>query len=225
MTGMAPRRGTRAATRFAAPALAVLGLGLLGAGLVPPAKAMLGQFLLDRAWTSGAANPWPGSDLRPVARLVAPRIGAEAVVLDSASGKALAWGPGHVAGTALPGDPGVSGIGGHRDSHLAFIGGLRPGDRVDVERADGGRHAFTVSHGVVVDSRHWRYPAARSGPAVLALTTCWPIDDTSPGPLRLVVFADLADGAADTTADPAGLSVPAPQATMFGRDQGRERTP
>ena len=184
-------RARRWLVRGAVLAPAIAGLALAGDGLWMAAKAELGQVLLQRAWNDGGREPWPGADIRPLARIAAPALGLEAVVLDSASGKAMAWGPGHVRGTALPGAPGLSAIAGHRDSHLAFLGELGPGAELLVER--GGRtHRFRISGAQVVDSRTWRFPADQGGPPRLAISTCWPLDAATPGPLRLVVWAEAA---------------------------------
>ncbi len=188
-------------------ALAVLGAGLVAlggwqaaSGAAGPAKALIGQWLLDAAWertrASGRpARPWGWADVAPVARIAAPRIGASAVVLGDASGEAMAWGPGHVPGTAAPGAPGLSAIAGHRDSHLAFLADLRPGDRLVLETA-GGRVDYRVSHGVVVDSRAWRLPTTQAGVPRLALVTCWPFDGAFDGPLRFVLYAEPVPAAA-----------------------------
>jgi sortase A len=178
-----------AAARAGAALLAALALLPLIDALHHPAKAWLGQVLLERAWRSGAGEPWSGADIRPLARLFAPATGDSVLVLDSASGKAMAWGPGHVAGTATPGAPGLSAVGGHRDSHMAFLGRLGPGDELVLSRSDGRDQVFAVTHAEVVDSRVWRYPAITDGPPRLALTTCWPLDAGTPGPYRLVVYA------------------------------------
>lgn len=171
------------------PALAGVWLAVGGVWMV--AKAELGQVLLQRAWDAGRDAPWPGADMRPLARLSVPALGVEAVVLDSASGEAMAWGPGHVRGTALPGAPGLAAIAGHRDSHLAFLAELGPGAEIRVERS-GKAHRFRVTGAEVVDSRTWRFPTDRDGPPRLALSTCWPLDAQTPGPLRLIVHAEAA---------------------------------
>ncbi|MGF1444907.1 MAG: class GN sortase [Pikeienuella sp.] len=178
-----------------AVALLVFGCMETAKGSAGPIKAAIGQWLLDAAWsetlTSGTpAKPWSWADIRPVARIAAPRIGAEAVVLDMASGEAMAWGPGHVRGTAELGAPGLAAIAGHRDSHLAFLADLRPGDELVLSMADGQDQRYKVSHALVVDARAWRLPARRSGPSTLALTTCWPFDAQEDGPLRFVLFAE-----------------------------------
>lgn len=187
---MRHRTGHRWTLRAALLATFIGGAGVALDGLWMPAKATLGQALLATAWATGSEEPWPGADLRAVARISAPALDMTAYVLDSASGKAMAWGPGHVQGTPLPGDPGLSAIGGHRDSHLAFLGETKPGDTITLERPDRGARRFTVSHAEVVDSRTWRYPVEHDGPPRLALTTCWPLDAQTPGPMRLVVYAE-----------------------------------
>ena len=64
--------------------------------------------------------------------------------LAGVSGRTLAFGPGHVDGTPLPGDPGNSVLSGHRDTHFAFLRELRSGDILlvstgrDARRAESG---------------------------------------------------------------------------------------
>ncbi len=187
-------RARRAATVLALAALA-LGTVETVKGALPPVKAWMGQRLLATAWaetmaTGRPAKPWGWADARAAAHLSAPRIGAAAVVLDAASGEAMAWGPGHVAGTAPLGQPGLAAVAGHRDSHLAFLADLAPGDRLVLTTADGTARPYRVTHALVVDARVWRLPARRTGPRELALATCWPFGSGEDGPLRFVLFAE-----------------------------------
>lgn len=180
---------------LAIAALALTGAGVLGSALWIPAKAALGQHLLESAWARARAGdedtrPWDGADIRPVARLTAPRLGESRIVLDQASGEAMAWGPGHVAGTAALGAPGLSAAAAHRDTHFAFIADLEPGDLLELETVDGRRIAYRVRGGQVVDAERWRFPARFDGPDVLALATCWPFGALEPGPERFILFAD-----------------------------------
>jgi sortase A len=69
-----------------------------------------------------------------VARLVVPSEDVEMIVLAGASGRTLAFGPGHLKGTPLPGQAGNAVISGHRDTHFAFLARLHLADEVDVER-------------------------------------------------------------------------------------------
>ncbi len=183
------------ARRLTALALALTGLGLLGYGLAAPAKARLGQILLDRAFersvVSGAPErPWPWADMAPAARISFPRLGESRIVLDRASGEAMAWGPGLVAGLAPLGGPGLAAIAAHRDTHFALLAEVRPGDLIRVETRSGALLRYRVVGARVVDSRRVSLPLDRLGPERLVLSTCWPFDALTPGPMRFVLFAE-----------------------------------
>lgn len=179
--------------------LCASGLGLLGYALYMPAKATLGQILLERSWRQSQAaaetgtprrfSPWPWADVAPAARLTFPSLGESRLVLDRASGEAMAWGPGHVSGTQPFGAPGISAVAAHRDTHFALLGRVGPGDPIELETPDGARRVYRVVSARVVNAERWRFPTLRSGPNVLALSTCWPLDSMTPGPERLIVFA------------------------------------
>ncbi|MEM1162166.1 MAG: sortase [Pseudomonadota bacterium] len=191
----------RGVLKAAGAAIIFAGLITAAQGAYVPAKAWVGQILLEQAWEEGKATgtdvpPWEWADFAPEARITVPRLGVGTVVLNQASGSAMAWGPGHVAGTAPIGAPGLSAIAGHRDTHLAFTGDLRPGDRVDVDTG-GVTHRFEVRKALVVDSRRWRFESRFSGPSTLVLSTCWPLDAKTPGPLRFIVYADRIEEAQD----------------------------
>lgn len=76
------------------------------------------------------------------------------------AGRTLAFGPGHLSGTAPPGAIGNAVISGHRDTHFAFLSALRVGDGIVVEGRDG-RHRRRAA-----DARHLlslrRSPTRRS---------------------------------------------------------------
>src|SRR5919204_4171778 len=91
--------------------VAIAGAVLFGNGAYLYAKAALGQWLLHRAWaqtlaTGDPVKPWPWADTHPVARLTAPAVDADVLVLAGASGGTLAWGPRHLDDSAPPGAPG-----------------------------------------------------------------------------------------------------------------------
>jgi sortase A len=165
-------------------------------------KAWLAQVLLRDAWqrtqagAAGPVRPWPWADTWPVARLEVPRLGIDEIVLAGGSGRTLAFAPGHVDGTALPGGAGNSVIGGHRDTHFRFLRDLVPGDTVVVTTVDRRRVAYrVVEHRVVRDGA----AAIRLDVdgAWLTLATCYPFDAIVPGgPLRYVVTAAADDPAA-----------------------------
>jgi len=185
---------------FLAPAAVVLamGLALSGQGLWIPAKAALAQVLLERAFERSVATgrpvkPWPWADTWPVARIAFPRLHRAVIVLDGASGQALAFGPGHVAGTPDAGDRGVAVYAAHRDTHFALLGQVRPGDEIVVRRIDGHEARFRMAGARVV-----RWDASGIDPhapgRALALATCWPLDARTHGPLRYVVWAGPSAG-------------------------------
>lgn len=188
-------RARRAPSRLAAALAGAAGLGLLGYGLAVPTKALLGQALLERAFeerlaTGEAVKPWPWADMAPMARIGFPRLGETRIVLDRASGEAMAWGPGHVAGTAALGAPGLSAAAAHRDTHFALLEHVKPGDEITLQTADGRTKRYRVTGGEVVDSRDVGLPIIHEGRDVLALSTCWPFGATTPGPMRFVLFAE-----------------------------------
>jgi sortase A len=185
----------RLATLGLAGLLVALGGWQVGAAGWIHAKAWLAQGLLETAWqrtlaTGEPARPWPWADTWPVARLAAPAHGVELIVLAGGSGRTLAFAPGHLDGSPLPGRPGTSIIGGHRDTHFRFLERVRPGDELVVDDAAGARHRFRVSETRIVDSRTARIEPAGTRPA-LVLVTCYPFDALVPGgPLRYLVIAD-----------------------------------
>ena len=167
-------------TRAAALLLIAFGAWYAGQGAWIHAKAWLAQRLIQHAWTRTLAGermvkPWPWADTWPVARLSVPRLAIERHVLAGAHGATLAFGPGHASGTVPPGEAGNSMVGGHRDTHLAFLGDLRPGDEIVVERRDGARVRYRVDRFQVLDRRDV-WIASQDGPSRLTLVTCYPLD-------------------------------------------------
>lgn len=173
--------------------LAAAGLWQAASAAIIPAKALIAQILLDRAFDRSLAlhrpvKPWPWADMAPVARLSIPRLGVEAVALDSGSGQALAFGPTLLPGTAMPGERGTSVIAAHRDTHFQELGRIREGDVILVEGLDGRATAYRVDGTEVTRWDRFAVSASRST-ARLALVTCYPFGAASRGPHRFVVHA------------------------------------
>lgn len=175
--------------------LLLLGAWYLGRGLYIEAKAQLAQLLIRDAWEKtlagqSAVKPWPWADTWPVARLNMPGRGIELFVLEGANGRAIAFGPGHLQGTPLPGETGNSVIAGHRDTHLAFLRDLQRGDELEVQRRDGRLARYRVKAMEVLDKRD-TWVTRNEGGTRLTLVTCWPFEALrAGGPERYVVFAD-----------------------------------
>lgn len=189
----------RARVTVAAAATA-LAVGCGGGALWIEAKALLAQFLLERAWSQTAkprdrVKPWPWADTWPVARLSVPRLGERWIVLAGASGRTLAFGPGHLDGSALPGERGHAVLAGHRDTQFSALRGLRLGDELVVETPAQRVVRYQVSGLEILDKSALAAVTA-AGDDTLTLVTCWPFDAVVPGgALRYVVTAErTADG-------------------------------
>ena len=171
------------------------GLVLSAKGLCIPAKAILAQWLLESAWhrsSEGAVvKPWHWADTWPVAKLRQPRLGVDQVVLAGASGRVLAFGPGHVSGSAQPGSGGNVVLSGHRDTHFRWLKDLRSGDSLELQMPDGRVLRYAVWRTAIHDRRetHLLDPQAQQG---LRLITCYPFDAlVAGGNQRYVVDAAL----------------------------------
>lgn len=181
--------------RWLALVLLLGGLQQLSAAALIHAKAWLAPVLIDRAWSLTLAGggapvkPWSWADTWPVARREVPALDVDLLVLAGDSGNALAFGPGHAWASAALGSPGLAVIGGHRDTHFAFLRDLWIGAQLQLQLADGRRRAYRVEALEIVDASRERLPAGR-GEESLWLVTCYPFDALlANGPLRYVVHA------------------------------------
>jgi sortase A len=174
--------------------LLAIGLWQLGQAAYIPAKALLAQELMLRAWEragGGDANPepWPWADTWPVARLQAKNGQVRQIILAGGSGRTLAFGPGHLSASAMPGERGNSVIAGHRDTHFRFLKDLAVGEMLSVETVNGVLVHYEVIDLDVVDGRRSSL-VLDTDESILSLVTCYPFDAADPGgPLRYVVTA------------------------------------
>ena len=178
--------------RFSAAALALVGAVEVGAAAWIHAKGFVAQRLIASAWSRAkvgeeAQRPWPWADMRPVARLTVPARRVDLYVMDDASRRSLAFGPGLVAGTPLGGNTVIVA---HRDTHFAFLKRLGPDDEIDLQAAGGAIVRYRVRETVIVD-RDDAEVMDDAGAARLTLITCYPFDAVRPGTrLRYVVVAE-----------------------------------
>jgi sortase A len=176
----------------------LLGFGFLalGQGAYIPAKAWLAQELMLRAWSrmqSGETRvtPWPWADTWPIARLTARAGDVDLIVLAGGSGRTLAFGPGHLGASVLPGEIGNAVIAGHRDTHFLFLKDLQAGEVLKLESGRGLEHSYEVIGVDIVDSRKDSL-SLDTDAAMLSLVTCYPFDTPEAGgPLRYVVTARM----------------------------------
>lgn len=174
---------------------ALAGSHQLSSAVLIQAKAWLAPVLVEQAWertllgARAPVKPWPWADTWPVARLQAPNQNVDLMVLAGDSGNALAFGPGHATASALPGTDGLVVIGGHRDTHFAFLQDLNAGAEIKLQDASGATRTYVVEDVAVVDASRQAL-AQNSVDTGLLLVTCYPFDALySGGPLRYVVSA------------------------------------
>ena len=177
----------------------VLGTGFLLNGAYIPAKAWVAQVLLDVAWDrrlGGAADsrPWSWADTMPLARLRQPRLGIDQIVLEGASGRVLAFGPGHIPGSAPPGEAGNVVISGHRDTHFRWLAQVQSGDELMLQTDDGRNLLYRVAQ----TSVHHESDIGLLDPLEgdqLRLLTCYPFDAVAAGTSQRYVVTALRSGA------------------------------
>ena len=159
-------------------------------------KSELSQVLIERAWTQAIAEgkvenakPWSWADTYPIAKITSDREHKSLYILEGTSGEALAFGPGHYLGSALPAELGDSVIAGHRDSHFSFLRHAQIGDVFRVENYKKTKAIYQVEQINIVDSSKENVKIEKSINR-LQLITCYPFDTIqSGGSLRYVVYA------------------------------------
>jgi sortase A len=141
-------------------------------------------------------------------RIIIPAAQVDWMVVEGVSPDDLAQGPGHMPGTAMPGQPGNAVISGHRTTHGApffNLDLLQPGDQITIQTLIG-THTYQVVQTVIVSPTDTWVTNQAPG-AWLTLTTCNPKYHSTQ---RLIVFARLIDGpnAAAITASLTGDETP-----------------
>ena len=175
--------------------LLAMALGVSVKAAYIPAKAIVAQVMLERAFTQSLVTgqpvkAWGWADTWPVARLEINRIGAEAIVLKGASGEALAFGPSLLDETSRIGERGTAVIAAHRDTHFAFLKDVALGDVVSLTRANGLRFDYRVTGTRIADAD--ASGIDRHAPGFhLVLSTCYPFDAVLHGKQRYIVEAEL----------------------------------
>ena len=211
------------AVALAAPlSLATLGGVLAGQEGCLRVKAALASRLIERSFEAHLADgrphrPWRWADTHPIASLELPRLGLRRIVLEGASGASLAFGPGHLDGTAAPNAGGTSVIAGHRDGDFACLAQLRPGDEVRL-RTPGALVRYAVVATAVVGDRDGSLLEPVAPPSRrLVLVTCWPFGGLTRSRWRYVVICEPRR---------AGRAAPpAARRSMLGRGPIEEEAP
>jgi sortase A len=121
--------------------------------------------------------------------LEVPRLNESLYVVEGDNDSALEKGPGHVRGSAMPGENGNCVIAGHRDLHFRFLKNIEPGDKVYLE-TEQGRFCYRVT-GTKVISPNQIQVLQPTRDAELHLITCYPFYFVGHAPKRFVVTAEL----------------------------------
>lgn len=174
--------------------LLFIALGFISDGSYIYAKAQLAQYLIKDAWVQTLSGkkqvrPWSWADTWPVARLKVPAKDIQLFVLSGANGASLPFGPGHVTGTAFPGEPGASIIAGHRDTHFEFMQQMKLGEKIQIQTRQGDIIWYKVTDMDIADSRKQKLQTSQQS-ELLTLVTCYPFNSiTTGGPLRYIITA------------------------------------
>lgn len=124
-----------------------------------------------------------------LALLRVPRLGIETVVAEGTDPWTLLLGPGHMEGSALPGEPDNCIIAGHRDGPFGRLRSARPGDVVEIaDRTRVRRYRVESVETVLKDDLR---PLAPSRAPILTLITCYPFDYVGRAPRRFIVRASF----------------------------------
>ena len=128
-----------------------------------------------------------------IGRIIAPGMGANAVVVEGTDTSSLQKGPGHYPDTPFPGEGGTVGVAGHRTTYLApfrHIDSMKRGDTVTLEMPYG-TFRYRVQKTQIVDDSAVGI-VKRVGYERLVLTACHPLYSAAQ---RFAVFARLVDTA------------------------------
>jgi len=137
-----------------------------------------------------AERPYPRTG-SVVAMLSIHRLGLSTIVVEGAEERELKLGPGHIRGTALPGDGGNVGVAGHRDTFFRPLRHIRGDDAIKVITREREFEYKVISTEIVAPEDVWvLYPAGRE---TLTLITCYPFDFVGAAPQRFIVRADCVD--------------------------------
>lgn len=100
----------------------------------------------------------------------------------------LRLGAGHIEGTPLPGEPGNSGIAGHRDTFFRELKDIRRNDEIQIQTATG-LLRYEVDWVKVVEPNDTTVLEPSTAESTLTLVTCYPFYFVGPAPNRFVVHA------------------------------------
>lgn len=153
------------------------------------------RLAVQSAWAPRSGEPRSWARGAPIGRLLIPAIGLDEVMVEGVEERQLVAGPGHLPGSALPGERGNAIVSAHRDRHFRDLDGLAIGDTITTQTRHN-RVVWRVTERRVVTAAA---PVLRSSnEARLTLTTCWPVRYLGPAPDRLIITAVAVSGLSQT---------------------------
>jgi sortase A len=168
-------------------ALTYVGFTLLEAKLF---QSSANDALLAQSETAANTNVLKstirGGDV--LGRIDVPRLGLSVAILQGTSLRTLRLGAGHIEGTPLPGEPGNSGIAGHRDTFFRSLKDIRKDDEIQFQTATG-LLRYEVDWTKIVGPDDMSVLRSSGDDSTLTLVTCYPFYLVGPAPKRFVVHA------------------------------------
>jgi sortase A len=177
--------------------LVVLGLIGIAKASMLPIKAIIGQHYLEVAWKESLkanklSRPWRSADFYMIGELTVPKLNISRVILNNASGEAMAWGIGRVNSVQFSKNRKLIILAGHRDSHMQFMSKLNIGDKIELIMSDRVLKTFIISRTDITNKPEMAVSAHNTDNEILILTTCWPFNSQKPGSERYIVTAEKA---------------------------------
>jgi sortase A len=182
------------AARTSKCVLVVAGFLLLALGIAEVVRASIYEVVERRQFSGSIAPEERGAPAaRPTVGLAIgtieiPRIALSSIVVEGDGEKQLELAAGHVPETAFPGEPGNSGIAGHRDTVFRALRLIRKNDEIAVT-THRGKSTYRVTSAQIVQPGPIQvlFPTKQE---VLTLVTCYPFYFVGPAPQRFIVRAD-----------------------------------
>ena len=125
-----------------------------------------------------------------VAKLEIPRLSGAWYVVEGTDDKDLRLGPGHLPGTAFPGENGNCVIAGHRDTQFRKLKDIRKGDEIVLTTSIGSSRYRVIGYDIVKPTDTRSIQDTPNG--MLNLVTCYPFYYVGSAPKRFIVHAELA---------------------------------
>lgn len=163
--------------------------------------------------SSSASGATTGNSYQPkmhdvLGRLEIPRLNISAVIVEGSDDESLKLGPGHVPGTALPGEQGNVAIAGHRNTHFLPLKEVQAGDKISITSPRGNME-YAVQYVEIVspDDVDAINPTDESQ---LTLITCYPFFYVGSAPERFIVHAKSTAPPQEAAAKPQSPETPTP---------------